>query len=77
MGLDEYIFVFFKEVNELVPKASRQLRSYLDYVLRVLVIQFDGFQLLDGTAFLLFFLLLSSPKCMRDVVWGGWDFHIL
>ena len=56
MGLGEYIFLLFKEVNELVLEASRQLQSYLDYALWLLVVQFNGLQLLDGTAFLLFFL---------------------
>ena len=41
MGPGEYIFVFFKEADELVSKASKQLRSYLDRVLWVLVIQHD------------------------------------
>ena len=33
MRLGEYVFVFFKEADELVPEGSRQLRSYLDSVL--------------------------------------------
>ena len=38
LGPSEYVFVFPKEVDELVPEASRQLRSYLDHALWVLVI---------------------------------------
>ena len=57
MGPGEYVFVFLKEVDELVPEVFRQLRFYLDRALWVLVVQFDGFQLLNGTTSLLFFLL--------------------
>ena len=39
----KHVFVLFEEADELVSEASRQLRSYLDRVLWVLVVQFDGF----------------------------------
>ena len=38
MGPGEYVFVLFKEVDELVLEAFKQLRSYLDRALWVLVV---------------------------------------
>ena len=46
MRPSEDVLVFFEETDELVPEASRQLRSDLDCVLWVLVIELNGFQLL-------------------------------
>ena len=46
----EDILMLFEEIDELVPEASKQLRSHLDPVLWVLVVQFNGFQLLNRTA---------------------------
>ena len=48
----EDVFMLFEETDELVPEASKQLQSHLDRVLWVLVVQFNGFQLLNGAVFL-------------------------
>ena len=55
----EDILVFSEETDQLIPEASRQLRSDPDRALWVLVIQLNGFQLLDRSTFL---LLFPSPR---------------
>ena len=55
------VLMLSEETNELVLKASRQLRSHLDRALWVLVVNLNGIQLLDrATSFLL--LLFSWIK---------------
>ena len=56
MRLGEDVFMLFEEADELVLEASRQLQSYLDRALWVLVLQFNGFQLLNRAASLFLFL---------------------
>ena len=57
------ILMLLKEIDELVPEASRQMRSHLDRALWVLVVQLNGFQLLDRntvfTAFCFFATLVD------------------
>ena len=38
MGPSEYVFMLFQEVHEVIPEASKQLRSNLDRSLWVLVV---------------------------------------
>ena len=58
VGPSKDVLVFSEETDELVPEASRQLRSDLDSALWVLIVQLNGFQLIDKSAS--FFLLPFS-----------------
>ena len=70
--------MFFKEIDQLIPEASRQLRSDLDRSLWVLVVQINGFQLLNRSAFLFLFPFsrIKFSQCMGDSVGVGWGFHV-
>ena len=67
MGPGEYVFVFFREVDEVVLEASRQLRSYLDHALCVLVSSLIGSSSSMGPPLFSFFFSRGSSY---PNVWG-------